>query len=158
MKQIYLTLAVTFLFQFSLSQNFEKLSKYEFKYVESYRTEKDIVLKCANYLFDNPANHEPFNRLTAVQYIMKWMEGTPDYYFEIGEREMELTKGNSDLFGLYLAAMSKVIIEHKGEKDLSADEIYANAETLLVNYCSDANNNMKPSRAIKKIIRQDKSE
>ncbi|MEY8847505.1 hypothetical protein AB9K26_01715 [Psychroserpens sp. XS_ASV72] len=157
MKQFYLILAITFLFQFSFCQNFEKLSKYEFKYVESYRTEKDVVLKCANYLFENPSDYEPFNRLTAVQYIMKWMEGTPDYYFEIGEREMDLTKGNSDLFGLYLAAMSKAIIEHKGEKDLTADEIYTKAETILVNYCSDSNNNMKPTRAIKKIIRQHKS-
>jgi hypothetical protein len=83
---------------------------------------------------------------------MKWMEGTPDYTFEIGEKSMELTKGNSDLLGLYLAAMTKVVLENT-DKDLNNETIYENAETLLVNYCSDKNNKMKPSKKIKKILK-----
>ena len=138
------------------SQNFEEISKYEFKTVESYESEKGTVLKCANYLFDNPANLYELNRLNALQYIMKWMEGTPEYTFEIGEKAMELTKGNSDLLGLYLAAMSKSVIEHKGGPKLTNEEIYKKSEALLVDYCSDSSNKMKPSKKIKKILKSRK--
>ncbi|MEL6976944.1 MAG: hypothetical protein AAGL29_16390, partial [Bacteroidota bacterium] len=116
------------------SQNFEEISKYEFKTTESYESEKGTVLKCANYLFENPANLYELNRLNAQQYIMKWMEGTPEYTFEIGEKAMELTKGNSDLLGLYLAAMSKSVIEHEGEAKLTSNEIYKKSETMLLAY------------------------
>ena len=80
------------------------------------------------------------------------MEGTPDYTFDIGEKAVKLTKGNSDLLGLYLAAMSKVVVENKGKK-LDGESIYNQSENLLVNYCSDSANNMKPSKKIKKLIK-----
>ena len=140
----------------SFGQNFDEIKNYEFKTIESYQTEKPKVLLFANYLFDNPASKEELNRLYAIQYIMKWMTGTPDYKFELGKREIDLTKGNSDLLGLYMAAITKVVLENKGDK-LDSDSIYNRAEALLVNYCSDATNKMKPSRKIKKILKSRKA-
>ncbi|WP_203255915.1 hypothetical protein [Hyunsoonleella ulvae] len=136
----------------AFSQNFEALSKYEFNEVESYKTEQDKVLECANYLFNNPSNKDELNRLTAIQYIMKWMEGTPAYTFEIGDKAMELTKGNSDLLGLYLAGMTKVVLENKGEA-LDSSQIHDKTESLLVSYCANSDNKMKPSKKIKKLIK-----
>lgn len=136
----------------AFSQNFEALSKYEFNEVESYKTEQDKVLECANYLFNNPSNKDELNRLTAIQYIMKWMEGTPAYTFEIGDKAMELTKGNSDLLGLYLAGMTKVVLENKGEA-LDSSRIHDKTESLLVSYCANSDNKMKPSKKIKKLIK-----
>ena len=81
------------------------------------------------------------------------MEGTPDYTFEIGKEAMDLTKGNNDLLGLYLAAMSKVVLDEKGDEKLSNEQIYNQAEEILVNYCSDPDNKIKPSKKIKKIIK-----
>lgn len=156
MKNNLLFIALLLSASLCSAQNFEEISKYEFKTAESYETEKGKVLQTANYLFDNPANLYELNRLTALQYIMKWMEGTPEYTFEIGEKAMELTKGNSDLLGLYLAAMSKSVLEHKGESQLTNLEIYQKSETLLVDYCGDANNKMKPSKKIKKILKSRK--
>lgn len=156
MKKIILIIAIAFAHNLSFGQNFKELAKYEFKTVESYETEKNNVLICANYLFNNPANQSELNRLTSIQYIMKWMEGTPDYSFEISEKAMELTKGNSDLLGLYLAAMSKVVLENKDE-ELNNQEVYDMAEEILVNYCSNSNNKMKPSKKIKKIIKSRKN-
>lgn len=97
MKRIILIIAVALLWNISLSQNFSELTEYEFKTVESYKSGENQVLKCANYLFNNPADQAELNRLYSIQYIIKWMTGTPDYTFEIGENAMELTKGNSDL-------------------------------------------------------------
>lgn len=155
MKKITLIIAITFSFNILIGQNFTELANYEFETEESYKTEENKVLICANYLFNNPTKQAELNRLTSVQFIMKWMTGTPDYTFEIGGKSMELTKGNSDLFGLYMAAMSKIVIENKGEK-LDNDEIYNRAEEILVNYCSNSDNKMKPSKKIKKILKSRK--
>lgn len=156
MKKIILIIAIAFAHHLSFCQNFNELANYEFKTVESYESEKNNVLMCANYLFNNPANQSEINRLRSIQYIMKWMEGTPDYTFEIDEKVIELTKGNPDLLGLYLAAMSKVVIENK-DGELNNENIYNKAEEILVNYCSNSNNKMKPSKKIKKIIKNRKN-
>ncbi|WP_053969762.1 hypothetical protein [Mangrovimonas sp. ST2L15] len=150
-KSILITLFILAV-SYSNAQNFVELANYEFKTPESYQTEKSKVLMCANYLFDNPANKSELNRLSAIQYIMKWMTGTPDYSFEIGEKSMDLTKGNSDLLGLYMAAMSKVVLENEGTI-LSNDEIYKQSAALLVTYCANSENHMKPSKKIRKILK-----
>ncbi|MDC9722949.1 MAG: hypothetical protein PSN34_09295 [Urechidicola sp.] len=155
MKKTILIIALTFSFNVLIGQNIPQLENYEFESVESYKTEEDKVLMCANYLFNNPVNIDELNRLISIQYIMKWMEGTPDYTFDLGEKSMELTKGKFDLLGLYMAAMSKVVIENKGEK-LDSDEIYNRAEGILVNYCSNSDNKLKPSKKIKKILKSRK--
>lgn len=154
-KKVFLILFTTFIISKLFAQNFSELANYEFESSESYKPSENQVLICANYLFDNPADQAELNRLYSTQYIIKWMTGTPDYTFDIGEDAMELTKGNSDLLGLYMAAMSKVVIENEGE-NLIDNEIYNQAETLLVKYCSDPNNKMKPSKKIKKIIKSSK--
>jgi hypothetical protein len=131
------------------------LANYEFKTSASYETEKSKVLACANYLLNYSADKSNVNRLTGIQYILKWMEGTPEYTFEIGEKAMQLTKGSSDLLGLYFAAMSKAVLENKG-LPLANDEIYKLSEAMLVAYCSNPENNIKPSKKIKKIIKNNK--
>ncbi len=143
-------------FNFINSQNFSELDNYEFKTVESYTTEQGKVLEAANYLFENPASRAlELNRLISIQYIMKWMQGTPDYTFEIGNSALELTKGNSDLLGLYLAAMTKTVLEND-DKKLNDETIYRNAEQILVDYCADSKNLTKPSKKIKKLLRKRK--
>ena len=155
MKKIALLFVFLFTLQFTTSQNFAELGSYEFTTIESYKTEQDKVLQCANYLFTTPANVNELNRLISLQYIMKWMTGTPDYTFEIDTKAMELTKGNDDLLGLYFAAMTKIVLENKGDK-LSNEELYNKAENMLVNYCANPDFKMKPSRKIKKIIKSRK--
>ncbi len=139
----------------SFGQSFSELAKYEFKTVESYKSEQSKVLECSNYLFNNPSNKDESNRLTATQYILKWMEGTPDYTFDIDKKVLELTKGNSDLLGLYFAAMSKVVLENENHT-LNSEEIYNQAEKLLVDYSSNSGNKIKPSKKIKKILKSRK--
>ncbi len=155
MKKLLLLIALITICNLSSSQNFTELDNYQFNTIESYNTEQNKVLNCANYLFENPVNKGEINRLISIQYIMKWMEGTPDYTFEIGEKAMELTNDNSDLLGLYLAAMSKVVLENEGEK-LNSEEIYDEAERIIVEYCSNKENKLKPSKKIKKILKRRK--
>lgn len=153
MKKFIFLLVLAFISINSFGQDFAMLAKSEFESAESYKPAEDKVLMCANYLFENPSDKEELNRLNSIQYIMKWMTGTPDYTFDIGSEAVELTKGNSDLLGLYMAAMSKVVIENE-EGELSSSEIYNKAEKILVEYCSNSENNIKPSKKIKKMLKQ----
>lgn len=156
MKQFFAFTILFLSFGFTLqAQNFIDIAGTEFTTPESYGQEEPNVLLCANYMYDNPASDADLNRLLATQFIIKWMTGTPDYTFDIGEQVMELTKGNEDLLGMYLAGASKVVLEHK-DIVLTADDIYAKVEALLVDYCANEDNNMKPSRKIKRIIKNRK--
>lgn len=152
MKHLLILLSILFSSSIISAQNFGEIAKYEFKTKESYVEAESKVLQCANYLFSNPATSEnEMYRLVSIQFILKWMEGT-EYTFEIGDKAMELTKGSEDLLGLYLAGMSKVVLDNKGTKLLN-DEIYTKTEKLLVDYCSDSANNVKPSKKIKQLMK-----
>ncbi len=153
MKKSTILFCLTLACNVAFGQDFSKLANYEFKTADDYSPAEKQVLACANYLFENPANEEELNRLYAVQYIMKWMTGTPDYTFQIGNEAMSLTKGNTDLLGLYMAAMSKVVLENEGEK-LTDKEVYNRSERLMVDYCGNAANKMKPSKKIKGILKE----
>ncbi len=152
-----LIIIITFLFinTFSFAQDFKSLESYEFETEESFQSEEENVLLCSNYIFDNPFDDSDIKRLISIQYIMKWMTGTPDYTFEIGGEVMELTKNNTDLLGLYISALTKIALENKDEK-LNAEEMHNRAVDILANYCSDSKNNMKPSKKLKKIIKAKK--
>lgn len=153
MKKIIFIALLALSCTMSFGQNFSELAKTEFKSKESYKPAESQVLTCANYLFSSPANQAELNRLNAIQYIIKWMSGTPDYTFDLGEKAMKLTDGNSDLLGLYMAAMSKVVLENTAQK-LSSDEIYTQSEKIMVKYCSITDNKMKPSKKIKQLIKE----
>lgn len=72
------------------SKDSDELAKYKFKTVESYETEQNNVLLCTNFLITKPVDQDGFHRLILIQYMIKWMEGTPEYSFEIGEKPMEI--------------------------------------------------------------------
>lgn len=151
-KTIFIILLALFC-NLSFAQNFSELDNAKFDSAESYKTAEKQVLSCANYLFDNPIDKEELNRLKSIQYIMKWMSGTADYTFDLGQKAMELTNGNSDLVGLYMAAMSKVVLENNNQK-WSSDELYNEAEKILVKYCANSENKIKPSKKIKKLLKE----
>lgn len=153
MKKIIFIVLITLTCTMSFGQNFSELAKTEFKSKESYKPTESQVLTCANYLFATPANQAELNRLNAIKYIFKWMSGTPDYTFDIGDNAMKLTDGSSDLLGLYMAAMSKVVLEKSTQK-LSSDEIYNQSEKIVVKYCAIADNKVKPSKKIKQLIKE----
>jgi len=74
-----------------------------------------LVLESVNLLLKSPINENSNNltNLKAIQFMMKWMEGTPDYQFNIDESMVKATKSNKSLLGVFLASMVKYCIENK---------------------------------------------
>lgn len=150
MKKILITLTLlmcTTIF----AQDFSSLETYELKSAESYVKAESKVLECTNYLFSHPAKENELNRLQATQFILRWMEGA-SYTFNIDKNVTDLVSDNNDLFGLYLAGMSKVVVE-SGATKLSDTEVFNKTAALLVTYCKNESNGVKPTKGLKKLMK-----
>ncbi|OIQ30431.1 MAG: hypothetical protein BM564_03430 [Bacteroidetes bacterium MedPE-SWsnd-G2] len=152
MKKLITIIVLTLCTSVTFAQDFSDLANQKLKKVDSYKPAETKVLECVNYLFETPFDKNDLNRAVAQAYIIQWMTGTPDHSFALDSNAMELTKGSTDLFALFMAAMTKVVLEQPNQK-LSNEAIYKQAEALLVSYCSDSNNKLKPSKKIKKLIK-----
>ncbi len=155
MKKFILTISFILFVLNVFGQDYSKLANATFPDAESYKKSEKQVLECADYIVNSPYDSKDVNRLLAIQYIIKWMSGTPDYMFDIDAKATKLIKSKMELNTIYFAAMAKVVLENSGSK-YSADEITDKAIDILVSYCSKPENNIKPTRAIKKIIKKRK--
>lgn len=136
----------------TIGQNLTDLDQYPLSSKQDFINAEKKVIECANYLFLNPVKKDDLNRLTAAQFILKWMEGT-DYTFNIDSSAVELTDGNDSLFAMYLAGMSKLVIENP-DKKFTDEALHAEVTILLIDYCKVASNNCKPTKKMKKIMKE----
>lgn len=143
-----------FLFSFNLTtiaQDFEKIAGIEFIQKGDFKTYEAEVLQCANYVLQQPNDKNNVNRLLSLQTVIKWMSGTPDYSFAIDESIGGIMKKNDDVLGVYMAAMTKFVLENPGQaKDQSAVKL--NAFIYLLDYCSNPANKIKQTKELEKAI------
>ena len=69
----------------------------EFNKKSDYKEQESSVLYCANYVLDNPLVEEDIKRQVSTQFILKWMTGTPDYTFSLGEEFAKLGRQRLDV-------------------------------------------------------------
>lgn len=150
MKKLTLLIILGLFANLSFAQDFSKIQNYDFTDEQKYKEAESLVLETTQFLFDTPFDKNDLNRLHATTFILKWMEGTPDHTFNIDNSAVELTKGNNDLFGMYIAGMARVVLENKSET-LADNTIHDKVAQYLVDYSFNENNNMKPTKALKKL-------
>ena len=150
MKKILVTLSLV-LCTTLFAQDFSTLEKYELKSDQSYVSAEPKVLECVNYLFANSVKENQLNRLNATQFMMRWMEGCK-HTFSIDTKMTDLVSDNKDLFALYLAGMCKVVLENTNTP-LSEVEVHDKTAALLVAYCKNESNGVKPTKALKKLMK-----
>ena len=127
--------------------NFEliKLEK-----ISDYKKAEPFVLQTANFLLSIPFKSESTDRYNSLRFISQWMNGTPDYSFVLADVIEKIGKGNNDLLGVYISAMTKYTLENKAvAKDAAVVKL--NAMTILLEYCENKNNNLKLSKQLKKF-------
>lgn len=130
------------------AQDFKTIATASFSTPESYVTAEPTVLECANFLFTTPEDKEDIRRKISMQYIMKWMEGC-EYTFNVDSNIMELVDDRQELFALYMAGMSKIVLDNKGTI-LSDEMVYEKVVTLLWKYCEKKENNIKATKKMRK--------
>jgi len=117
---------------------------------EDYKLAESSVLKAANYLFSTKYDKEDLERLYAIEFIMKWMGGTPDYSFEVDENFTKPFVTETDLLGLYMSAIAKFALEHKAQAN-DTKAINLGAAKMVVDYSNKPSNNLKQTGELKKM-------
>ena len=116
--------------------------------VSDHKKAEPFVLQTANYLLSAPVEKSNPNKVKALEFLYKWMRGTPDYSFNLDEARTEISKGNSDVFGIYLAASAKYSVENR-DSAKNAKQVKLYAVTTLLEYCENKANNLKLPKHLK---------
>ncbi|MEO8403609.1 MAG: hypothetical protein ABI480_03405 [Chitinophagaceae bacterium] len=149
MKKLFALLPL-FYFHTSFSQDLPDYDNIQLVEKADYKVSEPAVIKAATYMLSTPYEKNDVNRLKSLQFIMKWMTGTPDYSFSLDASVSKLIKGNDDLLGFYLAAMTKYCLENPAN---AKDEklVKLNAIKTLITYCDNPTNNIKMTKQLKKL-------
>lgn len=131
------TLLVIFLFlaSFSLTsygQELPNLKNVKLNKKASYKHAEPTILKVVDYLFQTPINKKNKSRNNAGQFLVDWMNGTPDYIFYMEERETSFFNTDSDLLLMYMAALTKFSLENPTIKEKQEQTL--GAMNLLLPY------------------------
>ncbi len=138
MKQLFILVTVSLLgFSICQAQELPNLKAVKLNKNANYKTAEPIALKVSNYLFATSIDRRNRQRIEAGNFLIRWMNGTPDYTFYVEDREMNLFGFDSDVLLMYMAALTKFMLEHpqikhKDEQALGAVNIvlpYLNKES-----------------------------
>ena len=153
-KSLLFAILTIGLFHLAVAQDYSNLEKLQLNSKADYEKAEGQALECSNYLLNSPVKMvlKDLNHLYALQFLMKWMGGTPDYTFDIDKTITEITKSKSDLLGIYMAAMTKYVLENK-DSSHDADAIKYNAFMTFITYCENENNNVKQNKQLKELIK-----
>ena len=149
MKKTLLTLFVVLSAFTVFSQTLPALDNVKLVAKEDYRAADTITLQVDNYLLSNPIDLNPADRLKAGQYLLKWMEGTPDHTFSLGQDILKYVEKDVDLMAVYFAALTRFAIKNKEVKDDKTMQLGAMKD--LVAYVDKPSNNVKMTRLLKKL-------
>ncbi len=132
------------------SQNFSKLKSIELIERKDYTKAENKVLECCKFILKTPLNKDNESRKNALQFLFRWMDGTPDYTFELDEAVARLASINQDLIGPYMAAMTQYVLEHKGKDDArNKARIKQNAIKSTIDYLGNPKNGVEMNDAIR---------
>lgn len=136
--------------KFSFSQPFPNYGIVNLDKASDYRTADPVALQAATYLLSTPFEKNNVDRTNSLQFMIKWMKGTPDYGFAIDKSIGKMFSGDNDVIGLLMAAMVKYSLENTtASKDLKAVKL--NAVSMLLTYCENPQNNIRMTRQLKKL-------
>lgn len=155
MKRLFFALLFGLLSHISFAQNLPDFDAIKLDKKEDFNSvADDAALQASNFLFSTPLKKDNIDRLKSLQYIIKWMSGTPDYNFSLDEQATKFAKKNDDLLGLYMAAMTKYILQNKPDSK-DQNKIKFNAVKIIITYAKDENNKVKINSELKKVIEAD---
>ncbi|MFI5157279.1 MAG: hypothetical protein ACHQF4_00340 [Sphingobacteriales bacterium] len=132
----------------SLAQNLPRFDQYKFRKTSDYKLADSAVLQTANFLLSTPINQNIPTRIKAGQFVMRWMEGTPDYTFSLEQNAIKYLSGNVDMMLLYMTSMAKYALENKSN-DVKVTTI--NGVKILLAYVNNPANNLKKDKSLKKL-------
>lgn len=135
------------------SVDFEKVT---LEQKTDYKTAEPQVAAAAQLLLTTPIEKDNLQRLKATSFVIKWMGGTPDYTFSLGDKDIKVFKKDLDISGLYFAAMVQACLQNPATCG-DAKAVRLQAYKTLIAYVSQETNHAKPSKELKKLIEAEKN-
>lgn len=102
---------------YAFSQELPNLKQVKLNKNSQYRAAEPIAIKVIGYLFATPINKKNKARTEAGQFLIKWMDGTPDFTFSLQDKETSFFNTDSDLMLMYMAGLTKFTLENPTIKD-----------------------------------------
>jgi hypothetical protein len=146
MKKLVLFLVLLSLGIYANGQEFPKLKQIKLNKKAHYKAAEETTYKVVNYLFETPIDRKNKSRSEAGQFLLDWMHGTPDYTFNLEEKELNFFNTDSDLMLMYMAALTKFALENPAIKD-PKDRIVG-ALRLVLPYLNQQENKKSWSAAL----------
>lgn len=153
MKKLLLVLSLFFTALCSYAQEFNALQNVVYKEKTEYKEYQPQIQECANYILSVPVQADNENRAAALRSLIVWMTGTPDHKFIVDETATRLMDKNDAVLGLYLAAMTKFVLENT-DKAADANEVKYGAVVTLLDYCASPTNNVPLTKELKRALAQ----
>ncbi|MDI1315995.1 hypothetical protein [Flavobacterium sp.] len=118
----------------------------DFKAADKY------ALEASNYILSVPIDKNDITQLKAVRFIINWMEGTPDYTFNIVSPSItKLTQENESFLGIFYAGMTKYTLENPTKaEDMKAVQL--NGFKSLVAFAEKAEHKVAITPTLKKLL------
>ncbi len=153
MKKLILIISTLLFSIIGNAQDLPDFSSYKLEKKEDFteRTNK-AALAAANYVLDSPVDKSDPNRANCLMFIVRWMNGSPDYSFVLGDdKAMKIAGSNSDVGALFFAALTKYALE---QKSIANDDkkLKLGAVKLILEYIQIKENNIKLNKELKKAI------
>ena len=143
MRKITLLLATLVFVLVVQSQTLPDVSSIKLDNKEDFNANaNDAAFKVCVYLLTTPIAKDNSDRLNAEKYLMRWMKGSPDYSFTLDEDAAELAQTNDDLFIVFMAAMTKYVLENPNEAN-DVKKVKQNGMKTLLEYAKNPKNNVK---------------
>ncbi len=136
----------------AVAQDFNRLADLEPKTAEECKAAEPDVLSVATYVLTRPVVAMSDEYRTSMRLIIAWMSNTPAYKFSIDATIAKLAKDNEELFGLYMASMTKTVLENPAIASDAESWKLASYKTLL-DFCAQPANNIKMTKHLSKAIK-----
>lgn len=153
MKKVLVLLAVSLLSlsaQTLKAQTLPDIERIPLESSADFDKAEPFVLQTANYVLSSIYVKDSPDRIKGLQFIINWMRRTSRYSFRIDETATKIGKGNEDLIGVYMAAMTKYVIENR-DKSTDPDLVKLKAVSHTIDYCSNPVFKMKMTKYLKKL-------
>ena len=149
----YISLFVFFIYTSVLSQNNFRydVNNYPLHTKEQCKKAEKIVLKMANYIINNPLDKKNKKRINIKNFLQKWIIQTPDYYFEIPEEILIISKNNKALKTVHKALLVKYVLTHKNT-DTKSKKVRIIILISFLRYIENPKNKVIITKELKKYI------
>ena len=140
MKRILLVCVFAFVACNVFAQSLPQFDEIKLQKTKDYKLAEPAVVQTADFIISTPIDKNTDTKTIAAQFLMTWMDGTPDFTFTLDENSTRYFLQNNELMMVYVASMAKYAIETKQH---NSKTITINAIKSLLAYINDPANNVK---------------